>query len=80
MAEAGSRPLTAVGAPAGGGDYVGIVGDGGRVERRAGTLGEPYGRDRVIVDSGVEPGERVVTAGVYQLREGEPVRIMSDKP
>ena len=44
------------------------------------TLGEPYGRDRVIVDSGVEPGERVVTAGVYQLREGEPVRIMSDKP
>lgn len=80
VADAVSLPLTAVCAPAGGGDYVWIVGDGERVERRAVTLGEPYGRDRVIVDSGVEPGERVVTAGVYQLREGEPVRIMSDKP
>lgn len=80
VADAVSLPLTAVCAPAEGGDYVWIVGDGERVERRAVTLGEPYGRDRVIVDSGVEPGERVVTAGVYQLREGEPVRIMSDKP
>lgn len=80
VADAVSLPLTAVCAPAEGGDYVWIVGDGERVERRAVTLGEPYGRDRVIVDSGVEPGERVVTAGVYQLREGETVRIMSDKP
>ena len=30
----------------------------------------------VVVDSGVEPGERVVTAGVYQLRQGERVRIL----
>lgn len=80
VADAVSLPLTAVCAPAEGGDYVWIVGDGERVERRAVTLGGLYGRDRVIVDSGVEPGERVVTAGVYQLREGEPVRIMSDKP
>lgn len=80
VADAVSLPLTAVCAPAEGGDYVWIVGDGERVERRAVTLGGLYGRDRVIVDGGVEPGERVVTAGVYQLREGEPVRIMSDKP
>ena len=80
VADAVSLPLTAVCAPAEGGDYVWIVGDGERVERRAVTLGGLYGRDRVIVDSGVEPGERVVTAGVYQLREGETVRIMSDKP
>lgn len=80
VADAVSLPLTAVCAPAEGGDYVWIVGDCERVERRAVTLGGLYGRDRVIVDSGVEPGERVVTAGVYQLREGEPVRIMSDKP
>ena len=45
--------------------------------RRAVTLGELYGRDRVVVDSGVEPGERVVTAGVYQLRQGERVRILN---
>lgn len=80
VADAVSLPLTAVCAPAEGGDYVWIVGDGEQVERRAVTLGGLYGRDRVIVDSGVEPGERVVTAGVYQLREGETVRIMSDKP
>lgn len=80
VADAVSLPLTAVCAPAEGGDYVWVVGDGGRVERRAVTLGEPYGRDRVIVDRGVEPGDRVVTAGVYQLREGEPVRIMEEKP
>ena len=30
----------------------------------------------MMVDSGVEPGERVVTAGVYQLRQGERVRIL----
>ena len=46
------------------------------VVRREVTLGELYGRDRVVVDSGVEPGERVVTAGVYQLRQGERVRIL----
>ncbi|MFR5934795.1 MAG: hypothetical protein ACLUGU_03800 [Alistipes shahii] len=45
--------------------------------RREVTLGELFGRDRVVVDSGVAPGERVVTAGVYQLREGERVRILN---
>ena len=53
-----------------------IVGAGDRVMRREVTLGELFGRDRVVVDSGVAPGERVVTAGVYQLREGERVRIL----
>ena len=48
-----------------------------RVTRRAVTLGELFGRDRVVVDSGVAPGERVVTAGVYRLREGEQVRILN---
>ena len=35
--------------------YVWVVIGGDRVERRAVTLGELYGRDRVVVDSGVEP-------------------------
>ena len=52
-----------------------MTGDG-HVVRHEVTLGELYGRDRVVVDSGVEPGERVVTAGVYQLRQGERVRIL----
>ena len=50
---------------------------GDRGMRREVTLGELFGRDRVVVDSGVAPGERVVTAGVYQLREGERVRILN---
>ncbi len=59
-----------------GGDYVWTVGDDDRVSLRRVTLGELYGRDRVVIDSGVAPGDRVVTAGVYRLREGERVRIL----
>ncbi len=71
-----SLPLSAIYAPAEGGDYVWAVDDSDRVVRRPVTLGEIFGRDRVIVLSGVEPGERIVTAGVYQLREGERVNIL----
>lgn len=74
--EAVSVPVSAVYAPAQGGDYVWVVGSDDRVGLRPVTLGELFGRDRVIVDSGVEPGERIVTAGVYQLRAGEQVRIL----
>lgn len=72
-----SLPLTAIYAPADGGTYVWIVDNQGQAERRPVTLGELYGTDRVVIDSGLAPGERVVTAGVYQLREGEPVRILN---
>lgn len=58
------------------GAYVWIVGPDDRVERRAVTLGELFGSDRVVIDSGVEPGERVVTAGVYRLHPGDRVRIL----
>ena len=74
--DAVSLPVSAVYAPAEGGTYVWIVGAGDRVTRREVELGELFGRDRVVIDSGVAPGERVVTAGVYQLREGEQVRIL----
>ena len=77
VTDAVSLPVSAVYAPAEGGTYVWVVIGGDRVERRAVTLGELYGRDRVVIDSGVEPGERVVTAGVYQLRQGERVRILN---
>ena len=68
--DAVSLPVSAIFAPAEGGTYVWIVTGDGHVVRREVTLGELYGRDRVVVDSGVEP------AGVYQLRQGERVRIL----
>lgn len=71
-----SLPLTAIYAPAEGGEYVWVVGADDRVQRRAVTLGEPFGRDRVLIDSGVAAGDRVVVAGVYRLQEGEQVRIL----
>ncbi len=70
-----SLPLSAVYAPTTGGDGVWVVGPDDRVTLRPVRLGELFGRDRVTVDSGVMPGDRVVTAGVYRLREGEQVRI-----
>lgn len=75
--DAVSLPVSAICAPAEGGTWVWIVGADDRVTRRAVTLGDLFGRDRVVVDSGVAPGERVVTAGVYRLREGEQVRILN---
>lgn len=71
-----SLPLTAIYAPADGGRYVWIVDADDRVHRRPVALGQPFGRDRVLIDSGVAPGDRVVTAGVYRLQEGEQVRIL----
>lgn len=75
--DAVSLPVSAIYAPAEGGIYVWVVGSDGRVERREVTLGELFGRNRVVVDSGVVPGDRVVTAGVYQLQPGEEVRILN---
>ena len=31
----------------------------------------------VIVESGLKAGERIVTAGVYRLREGDRVKILN---
>lgn len=74
--DAVSLPVSAIYAPAQGGNYVWVVGEGERVERRAVTLGELFDRNQVIIDSGVLPGDQVVTAGVYQLQEGDRVRII----
>lgn len=49
---------------------------GRRVARlRTVTLGESYGNS-VAVNSGVKPGEIVVTTGVTQVADGEEVRVM----
>ena len=74
--DAVSLPVSAIYAPAEGGTYVWVVGADDRVMRREVKLGELFGSNRVVVDSGVTPGDKVVTAGVYRLREGESVRIL----
>ena len=70
-------PLTAVYAPAEGGTYVWCITDDGRVERREVVTGGLFGRDMVMVESGLKAGEKVVTAGVYRLRDGEEVKILN---
>lgn len=69
-------PLSAIYAPVGSFDSVWVVDAEGRVERRRVTLGSLTGSADVVVLSGVEAGERVVTAGVYQLTEGERVKVI----
>lgn len=69
-------PLVAIYAPIGEGSYVWIVGSDSRVRRVGVVLGSLVGSDSVVVLSGVEPGDRVVVAGVYKLSEGESVRVL----
>ena len=70
-------PLTAIYAPAQGGEYVWVVKDG-RIERRAVELGDIFGRDMVSVKKGLSDGEEVVVAGVYRLQEGDHVKIINE--
>ena len=57
-------------------DCVWVVSDAGQAELHEVTPGELFGTDMVIVQSGLNPGQEVVTAGVYRLTEGERVRIL----
>lgn len=70
-------PLSAIYAPASGGEFVWVVQPDGRVERRAVVLGDIFGRDMVMVLSGLTVGQKVVTAGVYKLQEGDRVRLLN---
>lgn len=74
--QAVSLPLTAIYAPIEGEHSVWVVGDDGRVYRRNVELGSLTGRDRIVILSGVNIGEEVVTAGVYRLHDGERVTIL----
>jgi multidrug efflux pump subunit AcrA (membrane-fusion protein) len=53
-----------------------IVDNDGRVHRRRVQLGGLTGSSDVIVLEGVVVGEKVVSAGVYKLTEGEKVKII----
>lgn len=49
--------------------------DGWVARRRAVTLG-PRERDRVVVEEGLRPGDRLVVAGQQQVADGDPVRVL----
>lgn len=55
--------------------YVWTVKDN-RVFRREVEVYSPTGEASLLLSSGLKPGETVVTAGVYQLTEGESVKVL----
>ena len=67
-------PLTAIYAPVGDGDYVWVIDKDDRVYSRRVELGSPVGESSVVVLRGLHAGERIVSAGVYHLTDGEVVR------
>ncbi len=71
-------PISAIYAPVNGGNYVWVVGDDNRVKQTSVVLGDLVGEDRVIVKSGVRAQSRVVVAGVYQLQDGEQVKVLAE--
>lgn len=71
-------PLTAVVGAANGEAIVWAVGDDGGIVRRSVRLGEIRGAE-ILVLSGLAVGERIVAAGVSELREGMKVRPLDDE-
>ncbi len=55
-----------------------VTGDDGALQRRPVTVRQ-LTNTAALLDAGLEPGERVVTAGVHALREGMRVRPMGDE-
>ena len=74
--EAVSVPLTAIYAPVGGDDYVWVIDSDNVVHKRRVTLGELTGESSVVVLGGLKSGERIVSAGVYHLSNGEKVTLL----
>lgn len=55
--------------------YVWVVEDN-KVSRREVSVYSPTGEENLLISKGLEPGETVVTAGVYQLTEGEAIKVL----
>ncbi|MFR9649705.1 MAG: efflux RND transporter periplasmic adaptor subunit [Rikenellaceae bacterium] len=72
-----SIPLSAIYAPAAGGDYVWVIDSENQVKLRPVELDIAYGNQSVLIKKGIESGEFIVTAGVYQLHDGEEVRRLN---
>lgn len=74
--DAVSVPLSAIYAPASGGTWVWVIDSANRVHLQRVRIDNPVGTDRIAIDSGLRAGERIVTAGIYRLQQGEEVRIL----
>jgi multidrug efflux system membrane fusion protein len=61
------------------GPFVYVVKDDSTAELRPVKRGQPQG-DLVVIEEGLRPGERVVTAGQVSVQPGRPVRIQADAP
>ncbi len=72
-------PLTAIVPDNLGGQFVWVVNDDQRAERRAIVPGELTG-DRVTVLDGLEPGERIVVTGLSAIRENMRLRPLDTLP
>jgi multidrug efflux system membrane fusion protein len=59
----------------GGASFAVMVVEAGIARERAVTLGPTYG-ERLVVTSGVQPGERVILAGATLVSDGEPVEVI----
>jgi RND family efflux transporter MFP subunit len=70
--EVATLPPTAL-LQSGDGPQVWVVGDDGKVHRRPVELLE-FDADSVVISRGLAPGEKVVTAGINSLAEGESVK------
>jgi membrane fusion protein (multidrug efflux system) len=60
-----------------GGPYVVVVGEDQRAERRFVALGQIW-EDRVVVEGGLDAGERVIVEGMHKVRPGMEVEIVSE--
>ena len=49
--------------------------EGSQARRRSVTLGNSYG-DRIVVVSGVKPGDRVISLGATLIADGDPVEVI----
>ena len=56
--------------------YVWVVGEDLTVTQREVSIGVVTGTASIIVTAGLEPGQRIATTGVTQLREGMQIRLM----
>lgn len=59
------------------GPFVYVIGEGEKVAARPVVTG-PQDEERVVIVRGLEPGERVVTAGFPRLTEGREVTVLPD--
>lgn len=69
-------PLSSIYTPTKGGTYVWIIDSENRVKLHQVEVGAAVGAHSVIINSGVKNGDRVVSAGVYQLRDNQEVKII----